>query len=214
MKRFLMAAIVLALCIPLALPVHASDPDLEYQEYGGISTFAEIYIDEYPDFYFLLQPSNVQGELNASVSMSVLVNLSDVTYQWQYRSSPSRAWANTTASGNKTDTIQLTVADVRNGYQYRCLVTDSSGRTIASSFASLHVASDASSSLAYSFSIISQCLGFAISTFTSLLNGSGLVNIYLGAVFILLVAKFLLLPIFGSSRFSGSSDSVKNSKNK
>lgn len=213
MRRFVMAAIVLALCFPLVLPAHASDLDYEYEENGGISTFAEIYIGEYPDFYFLLQPSTVQGELNTSVSMSVLVNLSDVTYQWQYRSTPSRAWANTTASGNKTDTIKLTVADVRNGYQYRCLVTDSTGRTIASSFASLHVAGDVVAAKGSAFGLISQGIGFAVSLFTSLLNGANLVSEYLAAIFILLASRFLLRPIFGSG-FSGSSDTVKKSKNK
>ncbi len=213
MRRFVMAAIVLVLCFPLVLPAHASDPDLEYEEYGGISTFAEIYIDEYPDFYFLLQPSNVSGELNSSVSMSVLVNLSDVTYQWQYRSNPSRAWANTTASGNKTDTIKLTVADVRNGYEYRCLVTDSSGRTIASTAASLHVVGDSVAAKGSAFGLISQGIGFGVSLFTSLLNGANLVSEYLAAIFILLASRFLLRPIFGSA-FSGSSDTVKKSKNK
>ena len=49
------------------------------------------------------------------------------TYQWYYRSSSSGSWAKTTLSGCQTPTLTVKGTEARNGFQYRCKVSNSKG---------------------------------------------------------------------------------------
>ena len=48
-------------------------------------------------------------------------------YQWQFRKDSSSAWADSAQSGNKTDTLLVATTAGMHGYQFRCVVTDSTG---------------------------------------------------------------------------------------
>lgn len=61
-----------------------------------------------------------------------------ITYQWQYSYDSGTTWADSSFTGNKTATMQVSVTTARNGYQYRCNVT-SNGVTKTSSAGTLHV---------------------------------------------------------------------------
>ncbi|MBQ1675038.1 MAG: hypothetical protein II069_03220, partial [Oscillospiraceae bacterium] len=61
-----------------------------------------------------------------------------ITYQWQYSSDNGENWHNSTMTGAKTTRMSVPVTAARNGYQYRCKVTDSSGNTVLSGVVTLH----------------------------------------------------------------------------
>lgn len=62
-----------------------------------------------------------------------------LTYQWQYSEDSGTTWQDTSFVGNKTDTLRVTVATTRNGFQYRCAVKDSRSVTATSSAGTLTV---------------------------------------------------------------------------
>ncbi len=49
------------------------------------------------------------------------------TYQWYWRSSSSGSWAKSSLTGNQTATLSVEAKTSRNGYQYRCKVSNSAG---------------------------------------------------------------------------------------
>ena len=85
------------------------------------------------------QPENVTAKLNDAVTFTVKASGDGLTYQWQYRSSATGTWKNTTLSGCKTATLTVTATTARNGFQYRCIITDANGNTVNSNGATLTV---------------------------------------------------------------------------
>ena len=63
-----------------------------------------------------------------------------LTYQWQYRKDETREWANSGQTGNKTATLSVATTAGLHGYQFRCIVTDGSGRQLISNVATLALA--------------------------------------------------------------------------
>ena len=63
-----------------------------------------------------------------------------LTYQWQYRKDNTREWANSGQNGNKTATLSVATTAGLHGYQFRCIVTDGSGRQLISNVATLALA--------------------------------------------------------------------------
>ncbi len=65
---------------------------------------------------------------------------SNLTYQWQYKT-PSGAWKNCSSktTGYNTATLNVVATAYRNGYQYRCIVTDALGNHVTSQAALLTV---------------------------------------------------------------------------
>ncbi|MCD8150501.1 MAG: NlpC/P60 family protein, partial [Clostridiales bacterium] len=62
---------------------------------------------------------------------------SGLTYQWQYSSTGTK-WTN---SSNKTAKCGVTVTAAKNGYLYRCIITDENGDSITSDTATLSISS-------------------------------------------------------------------------
>ena len=64
----------------------------------------------------------------------------ELRYQWQYKI-PTGGWKNNSSAtvGYNTDTLQVAASNTRNGYQYRCVVTDADGSTVTSDPATLTV---------------------------------------------------------------------------
>lgn len=53
-----------------------------------------------------------------------------VTYQWQYKGNTAAStWSNTSAAGNKTDTLTVAGKATNNRYMYRCIITDTNFST-------------------------------------------------------------------------------------
>ena len=81
------------------------------------------------------QPTNYTGEIGSQVSFSVTATGLGLTYQWQL-SDDGTNWRN---SSTKTANYSTTLSTVNNGRSVRCIVTDSSGKSVTSSVAMMSV---------------------------------------------------------------------------
>lgn len=63
------------------------------------------------------------------------------------------------------------------------------------------------------FEILNTSITAAASWFTALFQRSGMVSFYLAMVFVFLVGKFILVPLFGSSRGSDSVSKKRSDDN-
>ena len=84
-------------------------------------------------------PKSVTAEAGDTITFNVKAKGENLTYQWQWRQNDSAKWAATTVEGNKTSTIKVPVTTERNGYQYRCVITDADGNKITSKAVTLTV---------------------------------------------------------------------------
>ena len=78
-----------------------------------------------------VQPQSVTANLDEIVTFSVTATGADLQYQWQYETPTGSTWKNATATGNKTDTLTVPATESRNGYSYRCKVTNAAGEDIS-----------------------------------------------------------------------------------
>ncbi len=85
------------------------------------------------------QPKDLTAAPGDSVSFTVKASGGELSYQWQYSKNGGRSWGASPAAGNKTATLTVPVTAAKNGYQYRCKVTNAAG-TAASEAAILTVA--------------------------------------------------------------------------
>ena len=87
------------------------------------------------------QPQNKSADAGSTATFKVVASGSGLSYQWQWRKNSSGTWASVTASdisGAKTTAMSVPATSSRNGYQYRCKVSNSGG-TAYSGFATLTV---------------------------------------------------------------------------
>lgn len=74
-----------------------------------------------------LQPSSVTAPVGKSVQFSVSGSGGSLCYQWYYRSSSSSSWQKCTGTGCTGSVYSVTVKSYRNGYQYRCKLSNAAG---------------------------------------------------------------------------------------
>ncbi len=86
------------------------------------------------------QPKNYTGAVGDTVTMSVTATGAGLTYQWYISKNSGSTWASLGTSYRKASfTFELTEA--RNGYAYRCKVTDANGTSVTSNAATVRVMS-------------------------------------------------------------------------
>ena len=85
------------------------------------------------------QPQSVSQNVGTTAKFTVAATGAGLTYQWQYRTSSTAAWKNSTLTGCKTATMSVPVTAARNKYQYRCVITDANGAVVNSNAATLTV---------------------------------------------------------------------------
>lgn len=85
------------------------------------------------------QPASVTLAKGKTATFKVVAKGTNLKYQWQYRTSTKGNWKKTSATGSKTATLKIPVTVARNGYQYRCVITDPYGNVINSKAATLNV---------------------------------------------------------------------------
>ena len=73
------------------------------------------------------QPKSVKADKDATVTFTVKASGEGLKYQWEYRTSSTGTWKTTTLTGAKTKTLSVKATESRNGYQYRCVVTNKNG---------------------------------------------------------------------------------------
>ena len=77
------------------------------------------------------QPKSVKADKDTTVKFTVKASGDGLKYQWQYRTSSTGSWKTTTLTGAKTKTLSVKALATRNGYQYRCVVTNENGEAIS-----------------------------------------------------------------------------------
>ncbi len=77
------------------------------------------------------QPTSVTATKDATVNFTVKAS-NATSYQWYYRTSSSASWQKSGASGAKTNTVTVTASTGRNGFQYRCKVSNANGYVYSS----------------------------------------------------------------------------------
>ena len=85
------------------------------------------------------QPADVTTEENATVKFSVTASGEGLKYQWQTSKDSGKTWVNSGMTGNKTNTLTVNAIIDRNGYKFRCVVTDKNNKTATSNAATLTV---------------------------------------------------------------------------
>ena len=75
------------------------------------------------------QPSNYIGLEGTIAKFNVVAEGDDLKYQWQLKKGKT-SWANLSSGGANTSTLSIKADDSKNGKVYRCVITDSHGKTI------------------------------------------------------------------------------------
>ena len=86
-------------------------------------------------------PANKTVAKNDKVKFVVKASGVGLKYQWQYRTSSKGSWKTASFTGSKTNTMTVSATTSRNGYQFRCVVTDEGGNKVTSAYAKLKVVS-------------------------------------------------------------------------
>ena len=85
------------------------------------------------------QPLNAGAQAGQSVTFQVAATGNALKYQWQFSNTGGETWGNSSMTGSDTNTINVVVTSSRDGNQYRCKITDDSGRPIYSDAATLRM---------------------------------------------------------------------------
>lgn len=86
------------------------------------------------------QPQDVSAAENANAVFTVTASGTGLTYQWQFQATDNPgAWTDTSADGYNTNTLTVQALAYRNGYKYRCLITNADGIKTASLPATLTI---------------------------------------------------------------------------
>ena len=73
------------------------------------------------------QPESVEAFVGSAVQFSVVAN-NAASYRWQYKLPGDDTWYNSYSDGYNTAAVSLEMKAYRDGYQYRCEITDTEGR--------------------------------------------------------------------------------------
>ena len=74
------------------------------------------------------QPVNITAIVGTTAKFAVLAEGDISGYRWNiFKPGISEDWAVTSMTGNKTPVLEIPADVSRNGYMYRCVITDSSG---------------------------------------------------------------------------------------
>ena len=86
------------------------------------------------------QPEDAAGAVGTNVVFSVEATGEGLTYQWQHwAGETAKNWINTSSTGSDTANMTIAVKAYRDGYKYRCMITDANGNVVYSSEALLTV---------------------------------------------------------------------------
>ena len=84
-------------------------------------------------------PKNAYVVAGNDAFFSVEINGEASTYQWQYSTNGGKSWKNYSAETAKTDTVVVDAKTSRDGYLYRCKITDEAGNVVYSDGAKLSI---------------------------------------------------------------------------
>lgn len=79
-----------------------------------------------PAVNIIAMPEDYSGSVGETATFTVTAE-NVASYQWQWKYITGHDWGNTTAAGNKTNSISVEITETRLTYEYRCKMTDSNG---------------------------------------------------------------------------------------
>ena len=85
------------------------------------------------------QPQDVKAKTNANVAFHVEAEGKGISYQWQFYNPNEETWKNSSLGNPNTDTLSVQATASRNGYRYRCIITDDGGSSLTSDATTLTV---------------------------------------------------------------------------
>ena len=88
------------------------------------------------------QPESFVGALDADVTFSVEAVGNGLTYQWFYSTNSGASWAESYSTGYLTDTLKLVLRSYRDGYMYKCVISDVLGNKVESDPVSMTLKAD------------------------------------------------------------------------
>lgn len=93
--------------------------DGELVRYGDTNEVLAEYEQFMSEQYAESRPNTVPFKVEAMKN--------DAAYQWQFRAPGEENWHRSNAGGNQTTVVYAPKTPSKNGYQYRCAITDKSG---------------------------------------------------------------------------------------
>ena len=78
------------------------------------------------------QASDYAGAVGDTAVFTVVAEGKELQYQWFYYDAAASSWLRSSVSGFNTPTLQPTLYTHRDGYQYKCVVTDLYGNSVTS----------------------------------------------------------------------------------
>ena len=90
------------------------------------------------DIEILTQPENYVGAVNDEVTFAVEATGNGLTYKWFY-SSNGETWVETFSPGYATNTVKPIMRAYRDGYMFKCVITDILGNSVESDVVSMTV---------------------------------------------------------------------------
>ena len=87
----------------------------------------------------LSQPVSYAGAVNDEVTFTVEATGNGVTYEWFYSADGGATWTKSYATGYMTNTLEVVLHSYRDGYLYKCVVSDVLGNSVESDTASMTV---------------------------------------------------------------------------
>ena len=87
------------------------------------------------------QPANkrVAAGSTATFTVEATTSATSNSYQWQFRKDANSSWAPSAQSGNKSATLYEAATAGLNGFQFRCVISDSQGSVVNSNAATLYI---------------------------------------------------------------------------
>ncbi|MGN0421001.1 MAG: BspA family leucine-rich repeat surface protein [Acetatifactor sp.] len=116
------------------------------------------------------QPVSAEVKDGSQAIFTVSATGDGLTYQWQLCYAGDDTFRNCTFSGADTATLTVDATKARNGYSFRCVVTDERGNSITSDVAKLTIKSDVALGVALTASKTTADPGESV-TFTAVGNG-------------------------------------------
>ena len=107
---------------------------------NGLTDKCKVTVVDLP--VITVQPESLQVSARDSALFYVDAEGTDLTYQWQYRTTDASPWSNCTAGDAASSCMTVTAAASLNGTSYRCVITNTAGDSVISDAAVLTVGYD------------------------------------------------------------------------
>ena len=142
------------------------------KDFAGTTLYKEGYLPENPatPLAITTQPVSAEVQDGSQATFTVSATGDGLTYRWQLCYAGDDTFRTCSFPGSDTATLTVDATKARNGYSFRCVVTDEHGSSITSDVAKLTIKADVALGVALTASKTTADSG-EIVTFTAVGNG-------------------------------------------